>query len=300
MGRLFGRRLDLVLGNVRIQRQHASFKAEKSLAKHPNTLDLKVLNLSRKTRGLLQGNRQKVILLAGLGDNLGQVFAGDSRTVDHAQDGAEVVTRVQCGDGESALASARLNESFGPGAKVADVMLALIDKLGVNKGNGVSRLGQGGFRNGFEQLAHGFTASGRAAQELDRLMDSAGLTWSVQDGAVQVLGPFELAKGTGVLLTPKTGLIGSPTYANLESGGDPNAPPKPGKSSTPLLKARCLLQPLLKPGGRVEIQSEHVRGVFRIEKLTHQGDVAGDDWYTDLELRSASAPATVEEEGNEG
>ena len=56
--------------------------------------------------------------------------------------------------------------------------------------------------------------SGNGYAQLTRLLTGAGYTWTVQDAEIVVV---KLAGGgfdTAVLLTPESGLIGSPTPAN--------------------------------------------------------------------------------------
>ena len=47
-----------------------------------------------------------------------------------------------------------------------------------------------------------------------------------------------------------------------------------------------LLQPLIEPGGYVQIKSKSINGeFFRVEEVTHVGDTHGNDWHTNLILR---------------
>lgn len=275
MASLFDRRVDLVVGETRVTGLRAAFTVTKTLAKTPNSLDLKVWNLSPRTRGALQPKGTKVILVAGYGEEVAQVFAGDSRMVDHDTQKADTVTRIQCGDGEKAYSEVRASESFAPGTPVADVLAHLIRKLGVNEGNALTRIRQGGFRGGFQQFAHGYVVTGRASDELDRLLKSCGLTWSIQDGALQVLAEAEAGMEEIIRLSSSSGLIGSPVHGS---------PPKEGKP--PTLKVRSLLRGAFRPGRRVQIDSRHVSGVFKISSVQHTGDTAGGEWYSDLEVHA--------------
>lgn len=251
-----------------------SFRVAKSTKREPNTCELKIYNLSATTRAGLQGVGVPVILSAGYPGNAAIIFQGQSRTIDHMREGVEWVTRVRCGDGERAYQWAHFAESFAPGTSVADVIRAAAKALGVNTGNLEEQLAAGGFRGGAVQFAHGYTAHGKAALELDGLMRSIGLSWSIQDGALQILRGTDPAPGRAVLLTPDTGLVGSPEH---------NAPDKKGKP--PLIKFRSLLQPQIRCGGTVEIRSAAIRGQFRVESLDHSGDTASGEWYTSGEVQ---------------
>jgi len=269
------RRVDLVVESVRITGLRVVFDAKKSLAKEPNSLDLRIYNLSKQTRSSLQGRGLKVLLLAGYQNEIGQIFSGDSRTCDHVYEKPDWVTRIQCGDGEVKYRTSRFVESFAPGTQVADVLEACARALGVGIGNAKVRFQQALPRN-FQQFVQGFAAHGNAAQYMDMLVRSAGLAWSIQDGELQVLSTTEVNTDEVVLLTPKTGLIGSPVHGS---------PDKKGGLST--LKVRSLLQHKLRPGGRFKLEADSIRGVFRVEKLGHNGDTASGPWYTALEAKPA-------------
>jgi len=99
---------------------------------------------------------------------------------------------------------------------------------------------------------------------MDRVCASYGLEWSVQDGALQILERGTAIDGkTVVKLTPETGLKGSPS---VDSKG--------------VLQFECLLNPLLKPGCVVVVESMFVRGGFRLTDVKHEGDTSGGDWKT--------------------
>lgn len=278
---LFKRRVRLTIANkiaedyksitadvVQIEELRVAFKVKKSLTKEPNTAEVTVTNLSPQRRASLQTKGVKFILEAGYeGAGIAQLFVGDVRTIDHVRDAANWNTVIKSGDGERAFRYARVSESFAAGSPLSDVVQNLAGKLGLGLGNVTTKAAALSQR--FDQ---GFAASGPVSRELDRVLAAAGLTWSVQDGDLQILAPDEPGALLVPELSPETGLIGSPEFgAPLKKGG------------RPLVKFRCLLDGKIKPGGRVELRSERHRGPIRVVKLEHTGDTAGGDWYTDCE-----------------
>lgn len=274
MSDLYLRRAIVTIDSLRVEGLRVAFKADKTLKPEPNTLDLKVYNLAKASRAQMQSKGAKVILQAGYQDHVEVVFQGDARTIDHVRSGPDWITHVQCGDGERAYRNSRINASFAPGTKVQDVLRTLVKSLGLNSGNALDEIGKGGFREGFDQFLNGYAASGNSATELTRLLDSAGLDWSIQDGALQVLKDSETAKNTAVLLSAATGMVGSPEH------GSPN---KRGLAS--VLKVKSLLQPSVRPGSLVQVEAIGISGLFKAEKVTHQGDTAGPEMYTSVEAR---------------
>jgi hypothetical protein len=288
--KLFNRAIDLWVGpNASVTRMtglRAIFTVEKSLEKNPNKLDLKIYNLSKTTRGLLQSKGVAIYLLAGYTGELAQIFYGHARTIDHVQEGPDMVTRIQCGDGELAFQE-RFSESFAPGAKLTEVLLAVAKKMKIDTGNIEKKLAPGAFRNGFSEFAHGYAASDRAVDVLDRLLTAAGFTWSVQDGVLQVLKANESLPDEVIKLTPESGLIGSPAHGS---------PTTTHPQDPPALKVKSLLRPAFNPGRRVQIESKSLKATYRIEKLKHTGDTAGTDWYSELEFKEANSDGSADAE----
>lgn len=272
---LFSRRCVVAVDSVLVDGLHVVFKVTKTLTKHPNTCDIKISNLSQSTRNQLKKKHAKVILSAGYKDTIAQIFSGSSRTIDHERDKAEWVTHIQCGDGEVQYAYKRVSESFPPGARVGDIIKKLAGSMGVDPGNVLAQVAAGGFRGSIDQFAQGYVAHGKASTELTKILRTAGFDWSLQDGALQVLRQNATSKRQAVLLSPDTGLVGSPSHG---------APNKKGKPS--VMTAKSLLQPQFRPGGQVQIKSQSIPGGFyRLEKVEHSGDTAGGDWYSNLEGR---------------
>jgi hypothetical protein len=267
MSQLPKRSCTVVVDTLQIEGLRVQFKIEKSTKKEPNTCDLSITNLSENSRSAMKKRDARVIVRAGYIGRTNQVFSGDARTIDHTQLGPDWVTRVQCGDGERAYTTARTSESFGPGTPVATVLRSLVSALGLPKGSSLARVAEipG-------QFTQGYTASGPVRNELDQLLKARGYEWSVQDGELRITKADTPVVGTAILLNTSTGLIGSPSHA---------APAKKGKPS--ILKAKCLLNGSILPGCKVRIQAAGISGDFLVHKLTHTGDTAGSDWYTELE-----------------
>jgi hypothetical protein len=273
---LYQRRCVVAVDTLLVDGLRVQFKVVKSLKKEPNSCELTISNLSKATRSTMRKTRAAIILSAGYADTVAQIFSGHARTTDHKRNGPTWETLIQAADGEVQFQANRVSESFGPGTKVADVIAKLAGASGLNPGNVLEAARAGGFRGNLDQFAQGYVAHGKAATELERIFKSAGLEWSVQDGALQVLKPGATSTTKAILLSPTTGLIGSPEHA---------APDKKGKPSP--LKCKALIQPQFKPGVRVAVQARDVQGEYRIVKVTHTGDTHGPAWYSELEVRPA-------------
>ena len=270
---LFGRKVTVQVDDLIVSDLHVQFKVVKTVRMEPTTLDLAIFNLSPHTRAGMAAKYSKVILNAGYAGQLGQVFSGKSRTTDHEKVAPDVVTRIQGGDGEQQYQFGRVNLSFSPGAQYSDVVAACAKGMGIGLGNLQSALVPP-FRKGLTQLTGGYSAHGSASRELDRLLKSLGFEWNIQDGQLQILPMDQASTESIYLLTPDTGLLGSPQHG---------APDRMGFTSMTLI-AKSLLLPAIRPGRRVQIKTQSINGVYRVQKVTYSGDTAGDEWFNEMEL----------------
>lgn len=241
----------------------------------PNSAEIAVYNLSKDSRAQLQGKGFRVILSAGYAQSVEQILSGDVRLFDHQRVDTDWVTKIEVGDGERAFKYARMSESFGAGTSMRDVISRAIKAVGQDPGNAlqVAQKIAGDF-------ATGYVAHGRAALELTRLLEPAGYTWSVQGGRLQILGPDDYTAEEGPLVSPDTGMIGTPEVGSPEKKGEPA-----------VLKVRSLLLPRMRPGQRFEVRSSAKSGTFKASKVVHTGDTAGNDWYTEIEAKVAQPSA---------
>lgn len=268
--KFFGRVYTLNVNGTQVTDLRVQFSIKKTTDKEPNSADIRVFNLAKTTRAKLQGRGVPVILSAGYGTQQGVIFSGDSRTIDHEHDGPDVITRIQCGDGERLYQFARFSKSYNPGTQANDIIRDCVSALSVNKGNLEDALAQAQPR----LYLTGYATHGRAVDTLDHQLRTSGFTWSIQQGELQVMKGGKPINPTAVLLSPKTGLVGSPQYASPEKKGGPST-----------LKVKALLMNQLRCGHVIAVQSDGINAQFRIEKLNFDGDTHGQQWYSVIEAK---------------
>lgn len=244
-----------------------AFKVTKDDTPTPNNIEVQVYNLSATSRARFEERGARVIILAGYDGDVAQLASGDIRHGQSLKQGVDWVTKVEAGDGERALKHARVSGSWRPGTAVADVITSTAGKLGLDSNGVAGKLGKavGSFLSGYVQ-------HGRASDELSKLLTPFGMSYSVQDGRVEVLSPDDAVSELGPLISPDTGLVGTPEMGT---------PAKKGAKQ--VLKVKMLLQPRLRPGQRFVLQSSTLNGTFKAAKVTHTGDTFGNEWYTEVE-----------------
>jgi hypothetical protein len=269
MATSFERVITVLVDDLKVEGLRCEVKADRSLKKEPNTLDLKIYNLSASTRGAMKRTGAKVVVLAGYArGSTGIIFSGEARTTDHVRASPDIVTHVQCADGEEALRFAVITAAFKPGVSAREVVSGITAAMGVNKGNAVEEVE----RVVGAAFAAGVSFHGKAKDELDALLKKLGLTWSVQDGALLVLPAGGALPGDAVLISPDTGLVGSPDHATPDKKGGPS-----------LLRFRALMAPNLRCGSLVQLQSREIHGTYVVQRVVHSGDTHGGEWYSDVE-----------------
>ena len=277
MTQLFGRSVDVVVGNKRLTGLDCAFEIEKSLLPEPNKCSLKIYNLAEDTRAHFEelAPRQRwqtkgipVRIEAGYGDDRAILWIGELRNVVTEIDGPDWVTSMDSGDGYLAYQNSRVNLSFGPMTPVATVLQALVAKLGAGVGNVAAALATLKV-NGVGMLyPSGIVLSGSVAQELTDFCRSAGLEWSIQDGVLQILDRGQASRGQALLLSSDTGMVGSPS---VDVDG--------------ILSVKTLLIPDVRVGSILVVNSERVKGTYRLEKATWSCDTSGDDWHITMQAR---------------
>lgn len=273
MSRLFNRAVRIVAGTLEITGLRVQFRIKKTLSKEPNECELTIYNLNSEHRRELETKGMRVAVEAGYVGNTAQIFVGDVRFTEHVRTGPDWLTKMQLGDGERAYRHARVSESFKAGNSLGSVFRKVADSLGVDSTKAQSIVDSLG-----RQFTQGASIFGKASTELDNLLKGSGLEWSIQDGELQVQTTTGTTDAPLIVLNSTTGLIGSPTYGTADFVKPENARSKPKT-----LQMKSLLQPGIRAGGRVRLDSEAVKADFKVQTLTHTGDTHGGDFYTEIE-----------------
>ncbi len=246
---------------------HVAFRVTRTSSKSPNTADISIFNLSEASRASIGEKGQRITLIAGYKGNAALVFAGQVMQCQHKRVPCGWETVIEARDGHTQWL-ARAKAAYGSATKHRTVLQQLARDMGLSITPAqLDLVGDGETRGPL--VLHGY-----AQEAFETLCRTLELEWSIQDGTLQLLPLDSATRETAVVLTPETGLVGAP---EIEAG-------KPGQKGK-TAKASSLLQPLLRPGRRVELQSRTLTGSYRCETVVHAGDTAGLSWYSECELR---------------
>lgn len=278
-----------------------SFSIQKGSTKTPNQCSVKVWNASPETRALIEVIGNVLILKAGYSEDIGvtTIFSGNVTRSLTVREGPDWITELEMQDGFMEFRDAKVSLSFAKGATVSQVVTAISKKFGLPVRPLPTDIAQ-------KQYPAGFAFVGRVRDAMDKACENGGLEWSIQNREIQVIKKGGVFKQRAYLLSPDTGLIGSPmqeskTMTEKAAAKEGITASQPGVRKTTErdkdgevqqmlrvlgYKVKTLLQPLLEPGGYVQVKSKGIDGeFFRIEELTHSGDTHGNEWHSELTLR---------------
>lgn len=262
------------------------FQIKRSLRpKEPNTGDLRLYNLSDAHRKAIEASAQPlptsvgppvkpgeprgqytpISIVAGYVGSTEQIFFGEMRSGQSTIDGPNTVMELMTGDGDIATVLSRISFAFGAGTNAYNVAQKLCSSMGLGVGNIATVATQ---LRSAAAYKNGIVTKGNPMHLLVDLARSCGLEVSVQKGVAQwqVLG--QPLGGQAYLLSPTTGLIGSPSV-----------------DTTGTLSFECLMIPGIKPGAPVMMNSAYVQGLYRIISVETTGETGGNDWKHDVEAR---------------
>lgn len=281
----------LDLSNLRIK-----FNVKRSETMTPNTADIRVYNVSEETalsmliklsptEGIGSQNRGRVVLQAGYNSNFGVIFQGSIKQVILGRESAtDTFVDIIASDGSRAYTFAIINQTVGGNGVGATQTDQINAAAGAMAPKGVT-LGHVGDVDP-NVLPRGKVMYGNAKNYLRNVAQNTNKAWSIQDEKITFVPVKSYLPGERVVLTSKTGLIGTPQQTNIG------------------MNIKCLLNPLIRVNSRIDIAEATVQdfkinlavpnsaanipapktqdGVYMPIIVEHQGDTRGIEWYTTL------------------
>jgi len=246
------------------------FEVTKTLYSMANTGSVTLTNLNESHRTRLAALRQsrrriRVELWAGYGNDPSLIFVGDLRGFEDSAEGVEASTKVFGTDGGYKITDTRFTRSYAEGVDIRVPVRDLARSLSLGDGNlnelGLLQLGN------YTTLPRPKSFHGLASKSLTEFLRGLGHTWSIQNGAIQILRNGTALARTGVRLNKDTGLIEA-HFVDRRT-----------------VRILSFLIPELAPGYRITVDSQRVSGDFRVHSVKYSGDSWGGDWLCETECR---------------
>lgn len=245
------------------------FNVERTISGSANKFRIELYNLSPEHRNSLGKELDMVRLEAGYippegGGNLGIIAQGRIRDFQHDRDGPDIITTVSCGDGDLAYRRATISKTIPKGSTLPEVVEELykeMEKQGINRG-------EWKFPEDPKTFKRPYSMCGSCIREMDTLGRGNNFYWSIQNETLEIIPGDGYLDGM-IYISPKTGLLGSPTIT--DNG----------------VKVKALLNPDARPNRLVQVDSEVLRmnsqgNIYRISTLNFDGDNREGDFAMDI------------------
>lgn len=243
------------------------FSVKRTLKPKPNTCSLEIWNMNPDNiADLTSAKKVQLAISAGYKDGISQIYLGDLRHAIPQRDGPDVVLSMSSGDSEKEIQKARLNVVVGPSMPIPTVLqniAKVLTEQGIKIGN--TAIAAAKLAKKQKTIFPVATAiQGNAWRALVDFCEAADLECSIQSGALQIMPKGEASDERIYMLDSYSGLEGYPT---VDYDGTVNF--------------SCKMLPGIRPGCRVQLNAEFVKGIYRLEECTYIGDTHGDDWRID-------------------
>lgn len=241
-------------------RLRVAFTANKTVTGEPNKTDLLLYNLSKETRQAIRANSTKVQILAGYASDTsstGVVCNGGVLAVYSERQGPDIVTRLTVLDGWGGISRGAYSRAFAGGVPLGDVIRDVARNL---PGVALGQIDVDGALG-----PKGASLGGSSQAVLNRLADTHGFSWSVQDGVFQAIADRRTT-GRSFTFTSGNNLLSAVPLFN----GPLQA--KVGVQVTALFDAR------MRPGDEMRVQSQvnpSVNGTYKATSVTLTFDTHG-------------------------
>lgn len=277
------RALSLVIGNDNeaydFSQLHVRFEVKNADVQTLKSADITIYNLSSNTaKRIFSREFTRVQLSAGYAGNVSLIFQGDITMCRSGKESAtDTFINIQAQDGDQAFNWARSNWSLQKGYVPDDVYKKLLQDMA-----------QYGITSGYKPpfttnpSIDAFACYGPTRDQLRNLADAQKCRWSIENGQLNFLPINAVYPGQVPLITPSSGLIGTPEQT-LDG-----------------IIIRSLLNPIIRAGGQINLGSSPVNelavtakyqtpvvvptldgaGAYKALQVIHTGDNRGNTWYT--------------------
>lgn len=265
---------------IRITEAQVTFDISKtadSKRNNGNSAVIEIYNLNREQISLLQGDFLECTFSVGYADYGARVVVqGNVVEVKTVKAGPDYITQLKMGEGYTDLNHEFVRGVVPPGSTVERVIEEIRKQM--------PNVGRGSYTgtNLNNPVVYGWRLNGTPAQMMRKLCEANNIEYTVTGGVMNVSDAGGLyTKNTlmAPVISVDTGMIDMP-FHNTEVGRKPKgtkgkAPRKAGVQFKTLLNTECI------PGMIVNIQSDFIKGFYRINSARFSGDYRGNDWYVE-------------------
>lgn len=251
---------------------HINFDIQKADTNSSNSAKVNLWNLSPTTLSLLEKNDCRLTLRAGYGTRMPLLFEGTVSYASTTLDNSDHKTEIELVDSLKYTRDSYVSLSYAEPVNWRKIFDDTADKMGV----AVSY----SYNASFVDISSGFSFVGKGTDVLTKGCNTCGLSWTIQNGILQVKKPNDTMTREVFVLSAETGLVGIPARVSLE------------KSNTTAKKlgydVSFLLNGAIGVNDYVKLESKSVTGFFKVYSINHEGDNVSGDWISTARLEAVA------------
>lgn len=253
------------------------FQFERDLEGNADKGKLVIFNLNQHNRNaIVRGST--IRLKAGYKSRIGLIFTAFVRKVKTEQQGPDVVTMFELGDGEPSLTYGRVNRSYTERVTLAQILQDVTQDLSLDLAGNVAVVSPGVIK-GIPDVSfgQGIVLEGGVKNVLNTLLRPHRLDWKIQHDKLVILPRQGTLYATAAVISAATGMTGIPAF------------------SEKYMTFQSLLNANLVPGALVQMQSKNARlnGYYKLRTCKYSGDTHDAPWNVDCEAELLKAPLPV-------
>ena len=239
-----------------------NFSLSKTEDETCNNITISIWNLNAEHRAILDQKDCVVSLRAGYVGNVKDIFTGYVVFAEGEVDGADFVTRLTIVDGRVQCRDTQISKTYSGTVNSKDMFdnIASVMGIPIKYADDVTHFG-----------LTDYSFCGNATVMLDELCSSGGLSWSIQDGTLEIKKKFGTMNSTAYRISAETGMIGIPKKIRLSSENSVD-------NDAYGYQVSFFLNADIKISDFVYLDSKHVQGYFRVSELSMSGSNLDGDW----------------------
>lgn len=242
---------------------HVNFSLQKSDLETQNTGRVTLWNLNKSQLSVLNEKNCVASLRAGYGNRISLIFAGIVSHVSTTIDSADRKTEIEVVDNLIEIRDTYVAVSY----KGTVNWKTIFDDVAAQMGVAVSY----SYNAQFVDISNGFSFVGLARDIMTKGCKCCNLSWSLQNGVMQIKKPGDVMSREVFLLSPETGLLGIPAQIVItqDTATDQN---------TNGWDVEYFLNGAINIDDYVRLESETIKGYFRVYSVDIEGDNISGDW----------------------
>ena len=252
---------------------HVNFSLQKSDLETQNTGRVTLWNLNPSQLAVRNEKDCVVSLKAGYGSKLALIFAGIVSYVSTTIDSADRKTEIEVIDNLVEIRDTYVSVSYNGTVN----WKIIFDDVAAQMGVAVSY----SYNAEFVDISNGFSFVGLARDIMTKGCKCCNLSWSIQNGVMQVKKPGDVMSREVYVLSPDTGLLGIPARVVITQDE------ATGKNTLGW-DVEYFLNGAINIDDYVKLESETVTGYFRVYSLEISGDNVSGDWICKARLLEVS------------